>query len=66
VWADHEALRGPIAEIDTTAVLTRHDWPIGDRGIETGAGVWVPIVVTTAVRAPMMNTIANGHNGIRL
>jgi hypothetical protein len=34
-WADHEALGGAIDEIDTTAVLTHHDRPIDNHGVET-------------------------------
>jgi hypothetical protein len=32
-----EALGAAIAEIDTTAVLTRHDVPIDNRGVEMSA-----------------------------
>jgi hypothetical protein len=37
VWADREALGGAIADIDTTAVLTRHDRPIDSPDVEMGA-----------------------------
>jgi hypothetical protein len=48
VWADREALGRAIAEIDTTAVLTRHDRPIDNHGVEMGASAWAPTVATTA------------------
>jgi hypothetical protein len=37
VWADREALGGAITEIDTTVVLTRHDTPIDNPDVDTGA-----------------------------
>jgi hypothetical protein len=37
VWADREALGGAITEIDTTAVLARHDKPIDNPGVEMDA-----------------------------
>jgi hypothetical protein len=45
-WADHEALGGAITEIDTTAVLARHDKAIDNPGVEMDArtrGVWIDV-----------------------
>jgi hypothetical protein len=37
-----------IAEIDTTAVLTRHDRRIDNHDVEMGASTWIPTVAITA------------------
>jgi hypothetical protein len=52
VWADREALGGAITEIDTTAVLTRHDRLIDNPPVETGASSWARAVTTTAAPTP--------------
>jgi hypothetical protein len=44
VGPTNDALGGPIAEIDTTAVLTRHDWPIDNPDVEIGASPRAPMV----------------------
>jgi hypothetical protein len=50
VWADHDALGGAIAEIDTMAVLTRHDRPIDNPDVETGASTRAMMVAATPRR----------------
>jgi hypothetical protein len=52
VWADRDALAVAIAEIDTTAVLTRHDSPIDNRGVKMGASPATRVATTADDESP--------------
>jgi hypothetical protein len=57
VWADREALGGAITEIDTTAVLTRHDGPIDNPSVEIGASPWASTVTHHHNRAAALRML---------